>query len=75
VPRLLRTARTKTDARGCYRFNDVPAGTKYQIVGVSVEEDGTIIVVGMTPKLKAGEKLRLDLSENDPWTAPSTGDD
>jgi len=69
VPRLPATATTQTDREGFYRFDNVPALRRYQVVGVKVEEDEPIVIVGLTPRLRSGQRVALDLSENDPWTS------
>jgi len=68
VPRLPLAATTRTDREGFYRFDGVETGKQYQVVGVKVEDGTPIVIVGLTGKLKPGERVRVDLSENDPWT-------
>jgi len=69
VPRLPSVASTETDREGLYRFEGVPVAGRYQVVGVKEVEGGEpLVIVGITNKLKAGERVTLDLSANDPWT-------
>jgi positive regulator of sigma E activity len=44
-------------------------------VGVKVEEEEHIVIVGLTPKLRPGQRVTLDLSENEPWTDAIPGKD
>jgi hypothetical protein len=69
VPQLRSLASTETDRQGFYRFDNVPAAGRYHVVGVKeVEGAEPLVIVGVTNKLKAGERVRLNLSANDPWT-------
>ena len=69
VPNLPAVASTETDRDGNYTFDDVPAAGRYQVVGVKQGEGGEpIVVVGVTQKLKAGDRVTLNFSANDPWT-------
>jgi hypothetical protein len=68
VPRLPAGATTQTDREGFYHFDAVPSRQRYQVVAVKVEDDEPIVIVGLTPPLKPGQGVKLDLSENDPWT-------
>ncbi len=68
APRLASTASTKTDADGVYKFEGVLPARRYQVVSVKVEADEPSVITGLTPKLKANQRAKLDLSENDPWT-------
>jgi hypothetical protein len=73
VPELPATASGKTDREGNFRFENVPAGGRYQVVGVKYEGDEPVVIVGLTPRLKPGGESQLRLSENDPWTAALPG--
>jgi hypothetical protein len=73
VPELPATASGKTDREGNFRFENVPARGRYQVVGVKYEGDEPVVIVGLTPPLKAGGETQLRLSENDPWTAALPG--
>jgi hypothetical protein len=68
VPSLPSTARAQSDRDGVYKFESVPPGRRYQVVCVLVDEGEPVVLVGLTPKLKPGKRVTLDLRENDPWT-------
>lgn len=68
VPHLSSAATTRTDGDGYYKFEDVAPARRYQVVLVKVEDGEPIVIVGLTPKLKAGQRVTIDLRENDPWT-------
>jgi len=69
IPTLPSVARTETDRDGFYQFDSVPAAGRYQVVGVKVIPDGEpLVIVGVTSKLKAGERVTMNLSANNPWT-------
>jgi len=69
VPTLPSVARTETDREGFYEFGSVPAAGRYHVVGVKIEKDSEpLVVVGVTNKLKGGERVTLNFSANDPWT-------
>jgi hypothetical protein len=69
VPTLPSVATVETDRDGQYEFTGVPAAGRYRIVGVkTVEGAEPLVIVGITDKLKAGERVTLNLSANDPWT-------
>jgi hypothetical protein len=69
VPQLRSVASTETDREGFYRFENVPAAGRYHVVGVKeVEGAEPLVIVGVTNKLKRGERVTLNLSANDPWT-------
>lgn len=68
VPGLTYTARVQSDRDGMYKFENVAEGRRYQVVSVLMDEGDPVVLVGLTPKLKAGQHVTLDLRENDPWT-------
>jgi hypothetical protein len=69
IPRLRATATTQTDRDGSFRFENVAAGRRYQVVGVKPGEGGSpVVVVATTARLRQGENVTLSLSENEPWT-------
>lgn len=73
VPTLHSVATTETDRDGQYEFAAVPAAGRYRVVGVKREAGAEpVVVVGITEKLKAGERLTLNLSANFPWTRDAT---
>ena len=73
VPTLHSVATTETDRDGQYEFVEVPAAGRYNVVGVkTVEGAEPLVLVGTTYKLKAGERVTLNLSANDPWTRAKT---
>jgi hypothetical protein len=73
VPTLPSVATTETDRNGQYEFAGVPAAGRYRVVGVkTVEGAEPIVMVGLTDKLRAGDRVTLDLSANFPWTRDAT---
>jgi len=68
VPTLSATARVQSDRDGVYKFESVPPGRRYQVVCVLMDEGDPVVLVGLTPKLKPGQRVTIDLRENDPWT-------
>ena len=68
VPRLPSIASVKTDADGAYKFEGLEPGRRYQVVSVKTQEDEPTVITGLSPRLKASQRAKLDLSENDPWT-------
>jgi hypothetical protein len=48
---------------------EVPATGSYNVVGVqSVQGAEPLVLVGIINRLRAGERVTLNLSANDPWT-------
>jgi hypothetical protein len=73
LPTLPAVATTETDRNGEYEFAEIPAAGRYKVVGVkTVEGAEPYLVVGMTNKLKPGERVIINLSANDPWTKATT---
>jgi hypothetical protein len=73
VPTLPSVATTETDRDGQYEFAGVPAAGRYRVVGVkTVVGAEPIVMVGLTDKLRAGDRVKLDLSANFPWTRDAT---
>ena len=73
VPSLPAVATAETDRDGQYEFPEVPATGSYHVVGVKTVEGGSpLVLVGMTNKLKAGDRVTLNFSANDPWTRAKT---
>ncbi len=71
IPRLPAIATAKTGADGTFHFDNVAPGREYQVVGIKPGEDGSPVVIAVkTKRLRAGQDLALDLSENEPWTGP-----
>jgi hypothetical protein len=71
VPTLPALATTKTGADGSFAFDNVAAGRPYHVIGIKSSEDGSpIVIVVKTSRLRAGERLNLELSENASWTGP-----
>ncbi len=68
IPKLPRVAKATTNNRGFFCFKDVVPGKRYHIIGLGEEEDGEVFVFGVTPVLKPGQRLKLDLSEAKHWT-------
>lgn len=73
VPTLPSVATVETDRDGQYEFAAVPVASRYHVVGVkTVEGAEPLVMVGITNKLRAGERVTLNLSANDPWTTAVT---
>ncbi|MBZ5562078.1 MAG: hypothetical protein LAP13_06620 [Acidobacteriia bacterium] len=71
VPNLPAIATAQTDRDGTFQFDNVSPGREYHLIGIKPAEGGSPIVVVETIKgLYSGGKVRLELSENDPWTGP-----
>lgn len=68
VQQMTPTATAQSDREGNYKFESVPAGGRYQVVGVKYEGEEPIVIVGLTSHLKPGENHKVNLSENDAWT-------
>ena len=68
VQQMTPTATGLTDREGNYKFETVPAGGRYQVVGVKYEGDEPVVIVGLTTKLKPSEECKVNLSENEAWT-------
>lgn len=68
VPKMAVTATAETDRDGNYRFQEVPAGGRYQVVGIKYEGEDPVVIVGLTHRLRPGEECKVDLSENSAWT-------
>jgi hypothetical protein len=71
IPKLPAVARARTDADGSFFFDNVAPGRQYHVIGIKPGEGGSpIVMVVKTTRLRPGQKLALELSENDPWTGP-----
>jgi len=71
IPKLPATARAQTGADGSFLFDNVTPGREYQVIGIKSGEGGSpIVVVAKTTRLRPGQALALELSENQPWTGP-----
>jgi hypothetical protein len=69
IPKLPAVATARTDADGSFYFDNVAPGRQYHVIGIKPGEGGSpIVIVAKTPPLRPGQKLTLELSENDPWT-------
>ena len=68
VPNMRAVATIQTHREGSYKFENVPAGGRHQIVGLKFEGDEPVVIVGLTAKLKPSEVHKVDLSENAAWT-------
>jgi len=69
VPRLPAMAKAETGADGSFFFDKVAPGRPYHIIGIKPGESGSpIVIVGKTTRLRQGQELTLELSENQPWT-------
>jgi hypothetical protein len=67
IPKLPRVAKAETGENGIYRFPNLPPGRRYQLVALSVEEDGVYFATAFTPALKPGGKVSVDLRDDIPW--------
>jgi hypothetical protein len=73
IPKLRAVATTETDRDGHYEFAEVPAAGRYRVVGIKLVEGAEpVVVVGLTDKLRAGQRVTLNLSANFPWTRDAT---
>jgi hypothetical protein len=69
IPKLPAIATVRTDPDGSFHFDNVAPGRQYHVIGIKPGEGGSPIVIeAKTPPLRPGQKLSLELSENDPWT-------
>ena len=69
IPTLPAAATARTGPDGSFYFDGVAPGRQYHVIGLKRDEGGSpIVIVAKTPPLRAGQKLTLELSENDPWT-------
>jgi hypothetical protein len=71
IPKLPAMATARTDHDGSFYFDNVAPERQYHVIGIKREEGGSpLVIVAKTPRLRSGQKLTLELSENDPWTGP-----
>jgi len=71
VPHLEAVATAETDRDGSFRFENLAPNRRYHVVGIKPPEGGSPIVVeAKIGQLRAGQRVALELSENDPWTGP-----
>jgi hypothetical protein len=71
VPTLPAIASGETGRDGDFAFDNLAPGRDYQLIGIKPEEGGSPIVIVKTIKrLHSGDKIKMELSENDPWTGP-----
>ena len=71
VPALPAVATAKTGADGSFTFDNVAPSRPYHVIGIKTGEDGSpIVVVVKTARLRPGQQINLELSENEPWTGP-----
>ena len=69
IPTLPATATARTDREGAFHFENLAPGRQYHVIGVKRDESGSpVVIVVKTPRLLPGQKLALELSENEPWT-------
>jgi len=71
IPTLPAVATTKTGANGSFSFENLTPGRPYHVIGIKPGEGGSpIVIVVKTTRLRPGQQLALELSENEPWTGP-----
>jgi hypothetical protein len=71
IPKLPAMAAARTDHDGSFYFDNVAPERQYHVIGIKRDEGGSpLVIVAKTPRLRSGQKLTLELSENDPWTGP-----
>jgi len=69
IPTLPAVAEAKTGADGAFSFEHVAPGKLYHVIGVKSGEDGSpIVIVVKTARLRPGQQIAVELSENTPWT-------
>jgi len=64
IPKLPRTALVKSDSRGTFGIPRLPCGQRYCLVSFIVTEGGLILAAKVTPMLKNGETMKIELPEN-----------
>ena len=67
APKLPRTAFGKSDNRGIFVFRNLPCGERYYLVALHIHESGVFLAAKISPVLKDGEKLKVDLRDDVPW--------
>jgi hypothetical protein len=71
IPKLPAIATAKTGADGSFYFDNVAPGRQYQVIGIKPGEGvSPVVIVVKTARLRPGQELALELSENEPWTGP-----
>jgi hypothetical protein len=71
VPQLPAIATTRSGPDGLFSCDKVTAGKQYQVIGIKYDQDQRPIVIpAKTERLRPGQELSLELSENAPWTGP-----
>jgi hypothetical protein len=72
IPTLPAVATAKTGADGAFSFENVTPGKLYHVIGVKPGEDGSpVVIVVKTARLRPGQQVAVELSENAPWTEPA----
>ncbi len=64
IPKLPRTAKGKSDNRGVFAFRNLPTGRRYCLVALDIAEDGIFLAAIVTPMLKDGQELKVDLRDD-----------
>ena len=71
IPTLPAVATVKTGVDGSFSFDNVAPGRPYHVIGIKHGEgESPVVIVVKTTRLRPGQQLALELSENDPWTGP-----
>jgi len=71
IPKLPAIATARTEPDGSFQFGKVAPERRYHLIGIKRDEGGSpIVIVAKTPRLRSGQQLTLELSENEPWTGP-----
>jgi hypothetical protein len=68
IPKLPRSAFGKSDSRGAFSISNVPCGQRYCLVSFGIHESGVYLAVKLTPVMKNGESIKVDLRDDVPWS-------
>jgi hypothetical protein len=67
VPRLPSTAKTRSNEAGTFKLSEVPSGKRYYVVSVDITEDGVFYGATLTPTLKPGQQLQIEVRRINLW--------
>jgi len=68
IPKLPRSALGKSDGRGAFSIPNLPCGQPYYLVSFGIHESGVFLAVKVTPVLKNGESIKVELRDDVPWS-------